>query len=303
MNKMPLICYESYGDATHPCIILISGIGSQLIHWPEKFIQGLTEKGFYVVAFDNRDTGLSAHYDHLVTPNLTEVINARQQGNSFQPPYTLEDMAVDVIGLMEQLQIEQAHLLGISMGGMIAQLVAVEYPDRILSLICIATTSGDPGLPPAQPEVLNYLLSPKRQAEDLESYISDKIHLYKIYNHPEHWDEIKAQELYRKSYHRAHKPSGFFRQLLAIICSEPRTKKLAQLQLPCLIIHGDYDPVFPVEHGQQLAKCLLNSQLVIIKKMGHGLPEHYCDKIISLIETFIINSVQDAAILYHTNAF
>lgn len=288
MNKSFPICYETFGNPSNPCVILIMGISGQLIHWPNKFTQGLVRKGFYVVTFDNRDAGLSQYYDHINAPSLTEAIVAKQQGRDLKSPYTLNDMAADVILLMKKLCIPKAHLVGISMGGIIAQLVAIEYPKFVLSLTCIASTSGDPNLPPAKPEVLAFFFSPRRQDEDIETAVTNKMQLHRIYNHPDHIDEDIIRKLYIKTYNRSHKPSGFKRQLLALIAAEPRGEKLKRLQVPSLIIHGDYDPVFPLEHGKELAKCLSNSHLEIIAKMGHGLPECLCDKIVDLIVKHII---------------
>lgn len=282
MNKSFPICYETFGHPNNPCIILIMGISGQLIHWPIELTQGLADNGFYVVTLDNRDAGLSHYYDHLETPNFNEVIVAKQQGKNFHPPYTLEDMASDVIGLMNELRIEKAHIAGISMGGIISQIIALEYPKRVLSLTCIASTSSDPHLPPARPEVLEFFFSPQKQVENLESWVNNKIQLYKIYNHPDYIDEDKVRALYVKTYHRAHNPSGFKRQLLAMICAQPRVEKLKQLQIASLIIHGDHDPVFPIEHGKQLAQILPNAHLEIIEKMGHGLPEPLCAKIVDI---------------------
>ncbi len=283
MNKLFPLCYETLGDPQNPCIILIMGIGGQLIHWPTEFTQGLVKKGFYVLLFDNRDTGLSRYYDHLETPNLLEAIAVRQQRKYLTLPYTLEDMAADVIMLMDELSIKQAHIAGISMGGMISQIVALKYPERVLSLTCIATTTGDPNLPPAKPKVLEYFFSFQRQVEDLESYVSSKIELHKIYNHPEHVDEKKTREFFIEAYLRAYNPSGFKRQLLAIIFAESRVEELKSILIPSLIIHGDYDPVFSIEHGKQLAQSLTNSHLGIIEKMGHGLPECLSENIVNLI--------------------
>lgn len=285
MNKFPLY-YETLGDSRNPCIILITGIGGQLINWPPIFSQGLAEKGFYVVMFDNRDAGLSRHYDELGIPNFNEAIAAKQQGKPFNPPYTLEDMAADVIALMDELHIEKAHIAGGSMGGIVAQYVAINFPDRCLSLTCIYSTSGDPKLPPAKKEVLEFFASSvntENQNQSFESALSTKLQLYKIYNHPDYFNEEKIKNQLRIEFKRAHYPEGFKRTLLAMMCAEPRTDKLKKLNMPCLIIHGDYDPVFPLEHGRQLAECISGSHFEVIKKMGHGLPDEVCEKIVDLM--------------------
>jgi pimeloyl-ACP methyl ester carboxylesterase len=288
MNNPFPICYETHGNPNHPCIILILGIGGQLIQWPKTLIDGLV-KEFYVVTFDNRDSGLSQYYDHLGTPNLPEAIHARQNGKPFKPPYTLEDMASDVIMLMDKLSIQKAHILGGSMGGMIAQVFAIEHPERILSLILIATTSGDPHLSPAAASVLQFFslsTSEKREKESLESYVESKTTLYRIYD-PAFFNEAKTRALLTEVYKRAYYPDGFKRQLIALIFAEPRGEKLKKLQVKSLVIHGKNDPVFPLDHGKYLADCLTNSRLEIIEKMGHGLPDEMCKIIADLIADFI----------------
>lgn len=286
MSKSFPLYYETCGNPGNPCIVLITGIGGQLTDWPLLLTQGLADNGFYVVTFDNRDSGLSRHYDELGMPNLGEAMAAAQEGKSFKPPYSLEDMAGDVIALMDELHIEKAHILGVSMGGIIAQYVALNHGNRVNSLICIATTSGDPGLPPAKKEVLeSFASSMNAESQSMESSINNKLRLFRIYNHPDSFDEDKIRNELINSYKRANYPAGFKRLVLAMICAKPRTDKLKKLRVPCLVIHGDYDPVFSVEHGKQLAEIIPGSHLEIIEKMGHGIPDFACNKIVALIVT------------------
>lgn len=266
------IYYETFGNPKHPCLILISGLNGQLINWLDELITKFVSLGLYIIIFDNRDVGLSSYYDHLPSQSLAEALAIKQRGGIFTPPYTLKDMSEDIINLMDGLNIPKAHLVGISMGGMIAQILALEHPERALSLTCIATTSGDPHLPSAKPEVLKYFFLPKKPVTTINEYIDDMMELYKIYHHPEHQDEAKAREQYIQSYERAYHPEGFKRQLLAMLAAKPRGEQLKKLQIPSLIFHGDRDPVFPLEHGKYLADCLPNSYLSIVEKLGHGLP-------------------------------
>ena len=209
MNKSFPICYETFGNAHDPCIILISGIGGQLVDWSSILINGLANKGFFVVVFDNRDAGLSRHYDELGVPNFSEAIATIQQGQLFHPPYTLEDMAADVIALMDELHIEKAHIVGGSMGGIIAQYVALNYTNRVLSLTCIATTSGDSKLPPAKKEVLDFFTSSMNpENQSLESAVNKKLQLFKIYNHPDYFDEEKTRTQLISAFNRAHDSDG-----------------------------------------------------------------------------------------------
>src|SRR3990167_447444 len=222
MNKLFPIFYETFGNAKNPCIILIAGIGGQLIDWSPTLTQGLADNGFYVVTFDNRDSGLSYHYDEFGVANFGEVIAAKQQGKLFKPPYTLEDMASDVIKLIDELHIDKAHIVGASMGGIIAQYVALNYQQRVLSLTCIYSTSGDPGLPPAKKEVLDFFASSMNSEEQsLESIVNHKLRLFKIYNHLDYYDEDKIKHQLTIAVNRAHYPAGFKRVLLAMICAAP----------------------------------------------------------------------------------
>jgi len=287
MNDKFPIYYETSGDPNNPCIILTMGIGGQLIHWPQNLIKGLSDQGFFVVIYDNRDVGLSKHYDHLKTPEIHEAIALAMAGQPVQLPYLLDDMAADVIALMDELDIDKAHIVGISMGGIIAQLIAIHYPERVLRLICMATTSGDPTLPPAKPEVNAFFSSPKRKSDNIGDYVNDKLALYKIYNHPDFFDEQAIRELHTQAYHRDHSTGGFKRQLLAMMAAPPRVESLKKLKIPTLIIHGKYDPVFSIEHGKNLADSIENSNIVILEKLGHGLPEQLSGQITQSINDFI----------------
>jgi pimeloyl-ACP methyl ester carboxylesterase len=282
MSKPFPIYYEIFGNPKDPCVILVMGMGGQLIQWPSLFVQGLVDQGFCVVTFDNRDIGLSRYYDELEAPDLNEILVLRQQGKSFHAPYTLEDMSSDVIVLMDELRIEKAYIAGISMGGMIAQIVAFTCPERVLGLICIASTSGDPALPPPKQEVLECFFSPQK-ADDVKMHVNHRMRLHRIYVHPDYVDEEKDRTLYKKLYQRAHHPVGFKRQLVAVAYAGSRVEKLKLLQVPTLVIHGDNDPAFPIEHAQQLAQVIPNAHLEVIEKMGHGLPDCLCKKVVDLI--------------------
>lgn len=284
-NSFPLY-YETIGQPHNPCILLVNGLGGQLIQWPSLFIQGLVNQGFYVVLFDNRDSGLSQYYDEYGTPDIPAAIAVLQQGEDYKPPYTLYDMAADAIALLDRLTIQKAHIIGISMGGMISQILAANYPERILSLTCIASTSNDPTLPPAEEAVREYFFSAQKTENTVEDYVENRMKLHKIYLHPEHINEEKDRIFYANLYRRAHHPAGAKRQLLAMICTGSLVNKLNQVRVPALIIHGAEDPAFPLLHGKQLATLLPNSRLKVIEKMGHGLPECLCKNIVKFIADF-----------------
>lgn len=279
--------YETLGQPKNPAILLINGLGGQLISWPQTFLDGLIKKGFYVIMFDNRDIGLSRYYDEYGSPDMHAAIAALQQGKrDFKPPYTLHDMAHDGIMLLDKLAIKKAHILGISMGGMIAELMAADYPERVLSLTCIATSSNDPTMPEAKEAVRNYFLAPQKQVDSVEVYVENRMKLQKIYIHPDFINEEKSRAFFTKFYHRAYHPDGFKRQLLAMLFTGSLVEKLKQVQAPSLIIHGNDDPCFPIEHGKQLSELLQNAEFIMVEKMGHGLPEPLCEKIVNHITSF-----------------
>lgn len=280
------LCYEVSGDSSNPCILLIAGIGGQLINWPPELIQALVDKGFYVVTYDNRDAGLSRHYEEYGQPSLSDLV----QGKMPEKYYTLDDMASDAILLLDKLNIQKAHIAGMSMGGMIAQLVAINHPDRVESLTCIATSSGEKDLPEPTREVQKFFFTPKRDKEILkEEYIKEKTALYRVYNHPDFFDEAEVRALHERIYERNHASSGFVRQLTAMAVAMPRTEMLGRLDLPSLVIHGDYDPAFPLEHGRQLADAIHGSKLIVLEKFGHGLPVYFCMQIADQISDFYHN--------------
>ena len=287
------ICYASMGDPSDPCIIFIEGISGQLINWPAAITQALADRGFYVITFDNRDMGLSSYYDHLEAPSIEEALSHLQSDPTYRPPYGLDDMAEDIIVLMDGLNVDQAHIVGISMGGMIAQVLACEYPDRVLSVNLIATSSKDPGLPPPQPEVMAFFSAASDPEQTVETAIQQHLQQYQLYNPHEVIDEEAIRKHFHVAYERAHHPMGFQRQLLAMMFAKGMGEALQKLSIPSLIIHGDADPVVPIEHAHQLQECLQGSILEIISKMGHGTPEQHRERIGALIEKNIRRSLSE----------
>ena len=272
------LCYETSGDAKSPCILLIPGLGGQLIHWPQSFVDKLVAEGFYVIRYDNRDAGQSKNFKELGEPSMADLM----QGKISSIPYTLDDMANDAAALLDELGIERANIIGASMGGEIAQLVAINHPDKVASLTCIMSTSGEKELPASSDKVNKLLMQPSGSIEN-------KIALYEVYTHPNHFNRDEFLELATKLTERNRDPSGFIRQIIAKAVAEPRVEKLKQITIPALIIHGDYDPVFPVEHGKRLAEVIPNAQLVEIPELGHTLPNKMCKTIANNITTFYRN--------------
>jgi pimeloyl-ACP methyl ester carboxylesterase len=266
------INYDSFGDPANPAMILIMGLGTQMIHWDADFCKGLAEQGYWVVRFDNRDIGKSTWLKDLPSPGIMAFLSNSLFGRTLNAPYLLNDMADDTLALMDALGIQKAHLVGASMGGMIAQCVALMATERAISLTSIMSTTGNRALPKAKKRVGMTLLRP--QPKDIEQYVQQSLDVWRLLhteNFPFEPERIKA--LVRYSRERGFNPAGVSRQLGAIIDSPDRTEKLKGLKTPSLVIHGDQDPLVPVECGYATAEALPNAKLKILEGMGHTLPK------------------------------
>jgi pimeloyl-ACP methyl ester carboxylesterase len=263
--------YETFGNPSSPPILLIIGLGGQLIYWDEEFCRHLAEAGRYVIRFDNRDAGLSTKFQDAGVPEITDVIGKLMSGRKVTPPYTIEDMADDAVGLLDALKIEKAHICGMSMGGMIAQSIAIRYPGRVLSLISIYSTTGNPHLPQPKPEVMELLFSTPPQ--EREPFIQYELDIFRKITGPRfEFDEEWARKLVARAYDRSFCPQGTARQLLAILTQSNRKAALEGLRVPTLIIHGDADPLVPLEAGKDAAEAVPGAELKIMEGMGHDLP-------------------------------
>jgi pimeloyl-ACP methyl ester carboxylesterase len=269
-NKIS-IEYETFGDPASPPILLIIGLGAQLIYWDEELCRRFVEAGLYVIRFDNRDAGLSTKLDEAGVPDIMDILRKLMSGQKVTPPYTIEDMAADAVGLLDALKIDKAHICGMSMGGMIAQSLAIHYPQRVLSLTSIYSTTGNPHLPQPKPEVLSLLLTPPPQ--EREPFIRFNLDLFRALTGPRFgFDEKWVRETIGKAYDRAYYPQGVARQLVAILTQKNRKTALQGVRVPTLIIHGDADPLVSVEAGRDTAKTVPGAELKIIEGMGHDLP-------------------------------
>jgi pimeloyl-ACP methyl ester carboxylesterase len=263
--------YETFGDPLDKPLLLIVGLGSQMIQWDEEFIKSLTKCGFYVIIFDNRDIGLSTKCEEAGQPDLMGAIMAVQRGEAVEAPYSMEDMADDAVGLLDGLGIEKAHICGASMGGMIAQTIAYRHPSRVLSLTSIMSTTSNPDLPQSSPEVQQVFFAPVPPERD--AVIENSIKVGKlIYGSGFPYDEEKQRALAGRVFDRSFYPDGVQRHLLAIMAQGNRKEKLSAIKVPTLVIHGRDDPLFPVEAGKDTADAIPGSELIIIKGMGHSLP-------------------------------
>ena len=264
--------YETFGDSKNPAMLLIMGLACQLTHWPEELCESLAAGGYYVIRFDNRDVGLSTKVDHLGKAKLMQLSIASQLGIRLPTPYTLDDLAADTIGLMDALHLKAAHVVGVSMGGMIAQILAIQYPQRVLSLTSIMSSSGNPRLPgPTWPLKLRLISRP--QNLDRESLIQHSMQTWRMMSGPGYRpDEAELRRKTERNLTRGVFPRGISRQTVAILHAKSRVPQLKKLVTPTLIIHGKDDPLVRVAAAHDLAKHIPGAKLEIIAGMGHDLP-------------------------------
>jgi len=274
--------YDTFGDPSSKPILLIMGLGGQMIGWNEEFCEQLVRRGFYVIRFDNRDVGLSTKFAESGVPDVVAAMNAVQAGEDFEAPYALEDMADDAVGLLDALNVDKAHICGVSMGSFISQIVAFRYPSRVLSLTSIMGSTGNPNLPLAEPEGMRLLLTPT--PTEREAYIEASIKRRRVfYGSGFPFDEERERINAANSYDRCFYPQGFTRQLVAIITNGNRKPKLASINVPTLVIHGADDPLVPVEGGKDTAEAIPDAKLLIIDGMGHSLPPETWPQIVEAI--------------------
>ncbi|HCV35457.1 MAG: alpha/beta hydrolase [Acidimicrobiales bacterium] len=260
--------YEVFGDDTDPTLLMIMGLGAQMTAWPVEFCHELAGRGHQVVRFDNRDIGLSSHLDHLAVPDLMEVIGAAMAGKSLDVPYALADMAADSVGLLDALNQEAAHIVGASMGGMIAQRLVINHPERALSLTSIFST---PRYIPADPDVVALFSRP--DPGSFEGRIQAGVEGARMVSggvFP--FDEELVRQYMATSIERSWHPEGQRRQMAAIVADGDRTEELRLVDLPTLVVHGTHDPLVVPQGGQETADAIQGAELVWIDGMGHELP-------------------------------
>lgn len=280
--------YETFGDRGAPPLVLIMGLGGQLVLWPEDFCRALAQAGHYVVRFDNRDVGLSTKLEQPRRPKLFRAALAARIGLPVRAPYTLDDMAHDTVGLLDALELPRAHVAGASMGGMIGQIVAAKYPQRVDSLTLIMSTSGNPRLPGPRLELQLRLVRPP-PGQDRETLIQHSMQTWRLIGSPQYPpDEHVLRAKVERSYDRSSYRNGLARQTLAIIASGSRVPLLRRITAPTLVIHGAEDPLVPVAAGHDLAQHIPGARLSIIPGMGHDLPP-------ALLPTFTRLILQHAA--------
>jgi pimeloyl-ACP methyl ester carboxylesterase len=267
------IAYQTLGDPSDPPLLLIMGLGMQLIHWDLNLCEELAERGYHVIRFDNRDAGLSTKIDAPVPP----IVRA-MAGFHIDAPYLLKDMADDSFGLLDELGIERAHLMGVSMGGMVGQTMAIAQPERVLSLASIMSTTGERRA--GMPKLRVWSLLMRRAPAERAAFQDYFVRMFRIIGSPGFpQDEPRVRELAGATFDRSHNPAGTARQLAAVLASGDRTPALRELHVPTTVIHGTDDPLVPFRGGVATARAIPGAEFVAIPGMGHDLPREIWPKL------------------------
>lgn len=278
--------YEEFGEKDATPLLLIMGLGGQMVAWREALCEQLAGRGFRVIRYDNRDVGLSTKFDEQC-PDPGRLIPDVMEGKDVDLPYTLDDMAHDAAGLLEALGIPAAHIVGASMGGAIAQLVAIHHPTQTLTLTSIMSATSDPDIPGAEPEVIALLLKPV--PNEREAKIQQGLDTQRAISGPGFaFDEAGAREIFELSLDRDPDSTGGGRQMLATMSAGSRKEALRNVKAPALVIHGDADPLVPIAGGYDTAEAIPGAKMLVIEGMGHELPEgawpRMIDSIVELAE-------------------
>jgi pimeloyl-ACP methyl ester carboxylesterase len=277
------LCYEIFGNPSDEPVILIMGLGAQMIHWDDDFCRQLAARGFRVIRFDNRDIGKSSHLSGGKRLTAMEMLKLRFLKIPVQAPYRIRDMAEDTIGLMDALGIKSAHLVGASMGGMIAQEIAISFPQRVRSLTSIMSTTGNPRIPPPTKDAMAVLMAPPPASR--EEYLERFAKTWKVLrvgSFPE--DEALDRARGERTFARGLNPPGVGRQLRAVLASGSRKERLRSVKAPTLVIHGTVDPLVHPEGGKDTAASIPGAKLLMIEGMGHAIPLPFWRQIIDAID-------------------
>lgn len=280
------LAYDSFGDEGAEAILLIAGLGTQMIRWTDPFCRELVTRGYRVVRFDNRDTGQSTHFTKYGAMSFEALASALAEGRRPELAYTLDDMALDAVGLLDALSIRQAHVVGRSMGGMIAQIMASEHPSRVRSLTSIMSSSGNPNLPSAAPDAMTLMMRPAPDpALDELGFIENAVTFARrMAGSSDTLDEAAYRTLIATELRRGYVKGGFGRQLAAMAISGDRRDRLSAIQVPTLVVHGTDDALFPLACGEDTAASIPGAEWLPIQGMGHDLPPSLYRTIADAIE-------------------
>lgn len=272
------ICYDTFGQPANPALLLVMGLGGQMTAWEPDFCEALANAGFHVIRFDNRDTGLSTKMESAPPPDIGKAMT----GDMSSASYTLWDMADDAVGLLDHLQLERAHIVGASMGGMIVQAIAIRHPHRVISMTSIMSTTGNPNVGQATPAAMTALMAPPATSRD--EAIERGKQSARIVGSPGYpaGDEVVAARIAR-DFDRCFYPIGVARQMLAVMATGDRSEALNTVTAPTLVIHGEDDPLVTLSGGQATAAAIPGARLVTFPGMGHDLPASLRAKFVEVI--------------------
>lgn len=278
------LAYETSGDPGAVPLVLVMGLGMPLVLWPDAFVDGLAASGFHVVRFDNRDCGHSGKVHGGRLPSIPLAIGRALVRLRVRAPYTLDDMAADTVGLLDALGLARAHLVGVSMGGMIAQAMAVRYPQRVTSLTSIMSSSGNPRVSLGKMSAVRAILRRPDDPSDLAAVIARLVHVFGVIGSPGFPTDAEllrrnCERVARRGYY----PAGTARQLLAMLASGDRRRDLAKIRAPALVIHGTHDPLLPAAAGSDTARHIPGAKLMLIDGMGHDLPPSLVPRLVTAI--------------------
>lgn len=274
------ICFDTFGDPADPTVLLVMGLGSQMIHWDPEFCESIVDRGFHVVRYDNRDMGGSTRIDQPV--DIFAVLQAVGAAETPSVPYLLSDMAADAVGLLDHLGIDRAHILGVSMGGMIVQTIAIEHPNRVITMTSIMSTTGDSDVGTPTSEAMTALMSPPPQTR--EQLQDAAVHHSGVWGSPGLYDEDRLRRTAGEAWDRGYNPAGTARQLAAIFASGSRSAGLAEIAIPTLVIHGTADTLVQPSGGDRTAEVVPDAKLLVVEGMGHDLARPLWPQI---IEAFV----------------
>jgi pimeloyl-ACP methyl ester carboxylesterase len=280
-NGRVQIYYETFGAPSRPPLLLVNGLGSQSINYRTEWCERFAAAGYFVIRYDNRDVGLSSKFSD-VKPDVAGLVRSLAAGQAVDVPYRLSDMAADGISVLDDLTIERAHVLGVSMGGMIVQTMAIEHPDRLLSLTSVMSTTGDRDVGQSSPEAQRQIMAPP--APDRDSFIAGHLAGLRIWGSPACYDEERLTANAAEAYDRCFDPAGTARQMMAIIASGSRTPALGAVRVPTLVLHGDADTLVDASGGRRTAEVIPGARFVLLAGMGHDYPPQYWDQLIDLVK-------------------
>jgi pimeloyl-ACP methyl ester carboxylesterase len=281
------IAYESHGNTASPALVLIRGTGSQLVHWPRALIDGLVGMGLRVIAFDNRDCGQSTNFEDRPTPSMSAVFAALASGEPLSPVYRLEDMALDLVGLLDTLRIQSAHLLGLSLGGYVGQIVAADHPQRVRSFIQVMSSAAVPTPQKMHSRVMAAMTTPPRGA-DVPALEDHALHIAQACTGSGYpIDEKWFRETFRLAHSRGMWPGCTNRHVLAMMATGDRMGHCGRIQMPALVVHGTEDPMVPFDEGRTAASAIPGAEFVPIEGLGHEFTPRFARTLLPVLDSFI----------------